>query len=130
MKPGFEPGIAREVSVVVTEDMCPAFGGVVVHRVYSTWSCVHHMELAARMVLVDYLEEDEEGIGAHVSCDHLAPCPVGRMVRVRAELVEVHHGRRAVCAVTAWDGARLLARGRQVQAVFKKDHLRRLIERS
>ena len=127
MKPGFLPGIARDVTAVVTEAMCPAFGGIVVHRCYSTWSLVHHMELAARLVLVDFLEEDEEGVGAHVSVDHLAPCPVGRTVRVRAELTEVS-GKRVVCAVTAYDGDRLLARGTQVQVVMNKDKLRRYID--
>lgn len=132
MKPGFEPGIAREISLVVTEAMCPAFDGVVVHRVYSTWSVAHHFELAARKVLVDYLDEYEEGIGSHVRVDHLAPCPVGRTVRIRAELTEVAVDRhtRVVCRVEAYDGERLLARGQQVQVVMNKEHLNRYIERS
>jgi len=126
MKPGFEPGIEREVVAEVTEAMCPAFDGVVVHRCYATWSLVHHMELAARKVLVEYLEEHEEGVGAHVSVDHLAPCPVGRSVRVRATLVEVTAERNphVICKVTAHDGDRLLARGKQVQVVMNKDVLK------
>ncbi|RME36667.1 MAG: hypothetical protein D6788_11120 [Planctomycetota bacterium] len=132
MKPGFEPGISREVTITVTEDMCPAFDGVIVHRCYSTWSLVHHMELAARKVLVDFLEPHEEGVGAHVSVDHLAPCPVGRRVTVRAVLSEVVADRhlRVICDVTAHEGKRLLARGRQVQVVMNKDKLKRLMERS
>jgi predicted thioesterase len=129
MKAGFNPGIVREVEATVTEDMCPVFDGMVVHRVYSTWSLVHHMEIAARKVLAEFLEEHEEGIGAHVSVDHLAPCPVGRTVRVRAELVEVSD-RRVVCEVTAHDEDRLLARGKQVQVVMNKKTLDALIERS
>jgi len=131
MKPGFEPGIVREHVVRVTEAMCPAFDGVVVHRVYSTWSVAHHFELAARMVLVDFLEEHEEGVGSHVSVDHLAPCPIGRDVRVRATLVEVEHGRhaRVVCDLEAFDGDRLLARGKQVQIVMDKKILLLHIER-
>lgn len=129
MKPGFVPGITREISVVVTEAMCPAFDGVIVHRCYSTWSVAHHFELAARKVLVDYLEDHEEGIGAHVSVDHLAPCPVGRTVLIRAELVEASPC-RAVCNLTAHLDGRLLAKGRQVQVVMKKDHLIRRIEAS
>jgi len=128
MKAGFLPGITREISVNVTEDMCPAFGGVIIHRCYSTWSVAHHMELAARMVLVDYLDPDEEGIGAHVSVDHLAPCTIGKTVRVTAELVEASD-RRAVCQMRVHDGDRLLATGRQVQVVMKKEALRRLLER-
>jgi fluoroacetyl-CoA thioesterase len=132
MKPGFQPGIAREVTITVTEDMCPAFDGVLVHPCYSTWSMVHHMEIAARKVLVDFLEAHEEGIGAHVSVDHLAPCRLGKPVCVRAELVEVSsdHHPRVVCEVTAWDGERLLGRGKQVQVVMHKEKLVRLIERS
>ncbi|MFQ5493913.1 MAG: thioesterase family protein [Phycisphaerae bacterium] len=127
MKPGFEPGIVREISVVVTEEMCPAFDGVIVHRVYSTWSVAHHFELAARKVLVGFLEEDEEGIGSHVSVDHLAPCGIGSAVRVRATLTEVRHG-RVVCEVAAYEGQRLLARGRQIQVVMKKTELQRRLE--
>lgn len=132
MKDGFKPGIVREVSVRVTEDMCPAFDGVVIHRVYSTWSVAHHFEVAARKVLVDFLEPHEEAVGSHVSVDHLAPCPVGRTVRVRAELVDVSvdHHRRVVCEVQAFEGDRLLARGQQVQVVMNKEHLNRYIERS
>lgn len=132
MKPGFTPGLVRELTVLVTDDMCPAFDGVIVHRVYSTWSAAHHFELAARKLLVDFLDDDEEGVGSHLTVDHLAPCPVGRTVRVRAELIDVRRDRhlRVVCAVTAHDGDRLLAQGRQVQVVMNKEHLKRYIERS
>ena len=128
MKPGFELGITREVVVEVTEDMCPAFDGVIVHRCYSTWSVVHHMELAARKVLVDYLEPNEEGIGVHISVDHIAPCRVGKTVTVRAELTQFDKN-RVTCRVAAYDGDRLLANGTQIQVVMDKRRLQRSIER-
>lgn len=133
MKTGFEPGIVREFTITVTEDMCPVFDGVIVHRCYSSWSVAHHFELAARMVLADFLEDDEEGIGSNVSIDHLAPCPVGRTVRVQAELTEIQRDARnprVICEVTAFDGDRVLARGTQVQVVMNKEHLKNYIERS
>lgn len=126
MKDSFEPGIVREIEVVVTEDMYPAFDSVVVHRVYSTWSMVHHMELAARKVLVDYLEADEEGIGARIAIDHCSPAPVGTRVRVRAELTELRQN-RVTCRVTAWQGDRLIGEGEQIQVVMKKEKLRTLL---
>ncbi len=129
MKSGFEPGITKEHTVQVTEEMCPAFDGVVVHRCYSTWSAVHHMEIAARKVLVDYLEDHEEGVGSHVSIDHVATCKVGKTVRVRAELTEID-GRRVICKVEAFDGDRLLAEGTQVQVVMDKSKIKQMIERS
>ncbi|MCH8150098.1 MAG: hypothetical protein IH987_19315 [Planctomycetes bacterium] len=129
MKPGFEPGITREHIVQVTEAMCPAFDGVVVHRCYSTWSAAHHMEIAARKVLVDFLDDDEEGVGAHISVDHIATCRVGKTVRVRAVLTEFD-GRRVVCKVEAFEGDRLLAAGKQVQVVMDKRKIKEMIERS
>ena len=132
MKHGFDLGLTRELAVVVTPDMCPAFDGVIIHRVYSTWSAAHHFEIAAREVLVEYLEDHEEGVGSHLSVDHLAPCPLGRTIRVRAELVEVSkdHHPRVVCNVSAYDGDRLLAKGKQVQVVMNKEHLQHYLERS
>ncbi len=129
MKPSMKVGNTAEVSAEVTEAMCPAFDGVVVHRVYSTWSMAHHMELAARMVLTPHLEPHEEGIGSHLSIDHLAPTPVGHTVRVVARAVDVDRS-TVVCEVTAYDGDRVVGRGRQVQRVLPKSKLRSLIERA
>ncbi len=128
MKPGLAIGAKDEVVVEVTEQMCPAFDGVIVHRVYSTWSLAHHMELAARKVLAPFLEEHEEGLGTHLSVDHLSLTPVGKTVRVVAEVSEVGRD-RVECDVSAYDGDRLIARGRQVQRVLAKASIRKLVER-
>jgi fluoroacetyl-CoA thioesterase len=126
-------GNSAQVTITVTEDMCPAFDGVVVHRVYSTWSMAHHMELAARMVLAPHLEEHEEGIGAHLSIDHLAPTPLGHKVRVVAEAVELGPT-TLVCDVIAYHvreiGDRVVGKGRQVQRVLPKEKLMSLIQRA
>ncbi len=129
MKPGLKPGVRAEVRAQVTEDMTPIFDGVRVHAVYSTWSMVHHMELAARMVLAPYLEEHEEGLGTHVSVDHVAPARVGRTIRIVAECTDVTQ-KSVTCHVTAYDGERLLGRGTQVQTVLSKKMIENLIQRS
>lgn len=128
VKPDLKPGVSAELTIVVTEDMCPAFDGVVVHRVYSTWSLAHHMELAARMVLAPNLEDHEEGIGAHLSIDHLAPTPVGKRVRIVATCTKID-GKRVICDVNAYDGERHVGRGKQVQRILPKEVLKNLIER-
>jgi predicted thioesterase len=129
MKPDLQVGATAEVTATVTEDMCPAFDGEVVHRVYSTWSMAHHMELAARLVLAPHLDPDEEGIGAHLSIDHVAPTPVGHMVRVVAVATEVDRT-TVVCDCTAYDGDRIVGRGRQVQRVLPRRKLKALFERA
>lgn len=128
MKPALQPGVSAEVSALVTEDMCPAFDGVIVHRVYSTWSLAYHMELAARKVLAPHLQEHEEGIGSHLSVDHLSPTPVGKTVRVVATCTEVDD-QGVVCDVVAYEGERIIARGKQVQRVLPKEVIQSLIER-
>ena len=133
MKPSLQVGNTAEHTVTVTEEMCPAFDGIVVHRVYSTWSMAHHMEIAARLVLAPHLEEDEEGIGSHLSIDHLGPTPVGHWVRLVAEAVELGPT-TLVCDVHAYhvreSGDKLVGRGKQVQRILPKEKLRQLIERA
>ena len=133
MKPTLRVGDTADVTMTVTEDMCPAFDGVVVHRVYSTWSMAHHMELAARKVLAPHLEDHEEGIGSHLSIDHVAPTPVGRDVRVEATAVELAET-TLVCDLIAYDvsggNPRIVGRGRQVQRVLPRIKLQHLIERA
>jgi predicted thioesterase len=133
MKSSLRVGNCAEVEVEVTEDMCPAFDGVVVHRVYSTWSLAHHMELAARKVLAPHLEPHEEGIGSYLSIDHVGPTPVGHRVRLHAEAVELD-ATTLVCAITAYhvreDGDRVVGRGRQVQRILPKTKLASLFDRS
>jgi fluoroacetyl-CoA thioesterase len=133
MKPSLAVGNTAELTVTVTEDMCPAFDGVVVHRVYSTWSMAHHMEITARMVLAPHLEDHEEGIGSHLSIDHLAPTPLGHRVRLVAIAAELGPT-TLVCDVEAYHvrlgGDRLVGKGRQIQRILPKEKLRQLIERS
>lgn len=129
MKPGLLPGLFEEFSILVTPEMTPHFDGRLVHPVYSTWWCVHHMELAGRRVLVPYLEEHEEGVGGGISIEHRAPALVGTRVRIRAE-VESCAGNRLVCTVTAVAGERLLATGSFLQVIMPRARLESLLCRS
>lgn len=133
MKPSLAIGNTAEVVIRVTQDMCPAFDGVVVHRVYSTWSMAHHMELAARKVLAPHLEDHEEGIGSHLSIDHLAPTPLGHNVRVVATAVELGPT-TLVCDVQAYhvraSGDKLVGQGKQTQRILPQTKLKQLIERA
>lgn len=133
MKSSLQIGNSAEVIITVTEAMCPAFDEVIVHHVYSTWSMAHHMELAARKVLVPHLEDHEEGIGSHLSIDHLAPTPVGDTVRVVAEVIEIGPT-TLVCDVFAYHVKpkvdHLVGKGRQVQRILPKTKLQSLIKRA
>lgn len=131
MKPDLQVGQTAEVRFVVTREMCPHFDGVLVHPVCATWTIVHQMEVAGRKLLAPHLEQDEEGVGAHISIDHRAPAPVGCEVVATATAAEVTR-RRLVARVTARVGRRLIAEGTFVQSILPKklleEHFRRAAE--
>jgi len=134
MKPSLQIGDRAEILIEVTEDMCPAFDGAVVHRVYSTWSMAHHMELAARKVLKNHLEEHEEGIGSHLSIDHLMPVPLGHQVRVVARATEIART-TLVCETIAYHvrsgrDDKVVGTGKQIQRILPRRKLEALIARA
>ena len=129
MKSGLAPGVSEELTFVVTEDMCPSFDGHVVHRVCATWTLVHYMEVAGRKVLLQFLEEGEEGVGHHVSCDHVAPALLGSTVRVVATVTDFTD-RELTCETKAWRGEHLVATGRTGQRVFPRKMLERILHRA
>jgi fluoroacetyl-CoA thioesterase len=119
MKPGLRVGHVEMVEMTVTDDMCPAFMGQVVHRTMSTVTMVYYMEWVARLTILPYLEEGEEGIGGGVSVQHLAPAPVGKTVQFFAEVTEVAD-RRVVCRVWAEHDKARVGEGEVVQFILPK----------
>lgn len=117
MRPAGSDATARHRHTVTEADVA-AFASGVVHRVYGTAAMVRDMEYAARLVLLDLLEAEEEGVGAEVWCRHLAPVPVGATVELLATAVEQGQ-RRLVCRVEAWRDGRLAGEGRVVQVVVE-----------
>lgn len=99
--------------------MCPAFQGQVVHRTMSTVTMVYYMEWVARLTILPYLAEGEEGIGGGVSVKHLAPAPVGKTVRFYAEVTDVSDS-RVDCRVWAEHDKARIGEGEVVQFILPK----------
>lgn len=129
MRPGLAPGLKIDLSVTVTPEMCPHFNGRLHHPVCATWTLVNHMEIAGRRLLEPFLDGDEEAVGAHVSVDHRAPAPIGATLTVIAE-VESTSDSRLVTKMSAWCGPRLLATGKFVQVVLKKERLAAILDQA
>ncbi|RHW42103.1 thioesterase [Neobacillus notoginsengisoli] len=89
MKPGMRIGHQESVQVTVTEEMFAEFGGEVVHPAYSTAWMVYHMEWASRNIILPYLEDEEEGMGASVSVKHVAPGRLGDELTVTAVVTSI-----------------------------------------
>lgn len=123
MKPGLLPGHRAEVTVTVTEDMVAWFEELgVVHRVYSTWTMVRHLELASRKVILPFLEPEEDAVGHSISVTHFAPTQVGEQVTARATLVRIE-GNRIICALEARNDREKVGAGENVQVVLPRTRL-------
>lgn len=129
MKPGLIPGTHATVCFTVTPEMCPAFDGVVVHSVCSTWTVVQYMEVAGRKLLAQYLEPLEEGVGTSVSCEHIGPAVVGATVSVTATARFFNH-HELVCDCIATEAGRTIATGHTTQKIMPRAVLERILSKS
>ncbi|WP_431312292.1 thioesterase family protein [Sporosarcina oncorhynchi] len=113
--------VGREETIVitVTEDMFASFEGQVVHPVYSTVAMTHHMEWVSRKIILPFLEDDEEGMGASVQLKHLSASPLGTTVSLTATLVE-YRDNKVVTKVTASNHLGLIGKGEVVQVILPK----------
>jgi fluoroacetyl-CoA thioesterase len=127
MKPGMKVGETAVVQAVVTPDMFAQFEGKVVHPAYSTVSMVYHMEWASRKIILPYLEEDEEGIGAAVSVKHIAPTTEGSTVTVTATLTEFRDN-VVMTKVEAKNEAQLIGVGEVKQVILSKEKIKQMFQ--
>ena len=123
MKPGIRIGQQAEFEVIVTEAMQAQFNGNVVHPLYSTSAMITHMEWTSRQHILPFLEEGEEGVGYHVSLDHLGTAPIGAIIRIVSMVTGLKPG-RVICHCEAFHRERKIGQGYIVQAILPLAKLR------
>jgi fluoroacetyl-CoA thioesterase len=126
MKPGMEVGQTATVEAIVTPEMFAQFEGNVIHPAYSTVSMVYHMEWASRKIILPYLEDNEEGIGAAVSVKHVAPTTEGEVVTVTATLTELKDN-VVITKVEAKNKKRLIGIGEVKQVILPKQEIKEML---
>jgi predicted thioesterase len=117
MKQGLELGHQETISIVVTEEMAASFAGQMVHPVLSTVHMVYYMEWAGRKVILPFLEEGEEGVGATIHIRHIAPAPIGKRVDFTATVIE-RTDNKVVCQVKAEHDRAVVGEGEFVQVIL------------
>ncbi|MCM3004897.1 thioesterase family protein [Priestia koreensis] len=122
MKHGMKVGDVATVVATVTAEQFAQFEGSVVHPAYSTVSMVYHMEWASRKIILPFLEDGEEGIGAAVSVKHIAPTGEGTTVTVVATVTEIK-GNIIVTKVEARNERGLIGVGEVKQAILPKEDI-------
>jgi fluoroacetyl-CoA thioesterase len=128
MKQGMVVGREETIEIIVTEDMFASFEGVVVHPVYSTVAMTYHMEWVSRKIILPFLEEREEGMGAAVQLKHVAASTLGSTVTLTATLVELR-ANVVITKVTAKNHLGLIGTGEVRQVILPKETIaQKLIE--
>ncbi|MBM7619323.1 putative thioesterase [Bacillus tianshenii] len=126
MKPGLKEGSHKSLTIKVTPSMFAQFEGQVVHPVYSTATMVYHMEWVSRQIILPFLEEEEEGMGAEVSVKHLSPAAEGTELILHALVTNLT--RNSIhTEVTVKAGDRVVGEGKVKQAVLSKSKINRII---
>lgn len=129
MKTGMQVGDSAFVTAKVTPEMFAQFDGEVVHPAYSTVSMVYHMEWAARKIILPYLEDDEEGMGAAVSVKHVAPTTEGSTVTVVATVTNIQNN-IIVTKVEARNEEMVIGIGEVKQVILPKKEIQRKMGQS
>jgi fluoroacetyl-CoA thioesterase len=105
-----------------------AFQGEVVHPVCSTFVLAREIEWTTRLFVLEMKDEEEEGIGTHVSIDHKSPAFVGEEIIFTAR-IESLRDHELICSYQAMVHNRLIASGKTGQKILKKETLKRIFTR-
>src|SRR5699024_3241397 len=116
---GMEIGRQETIDIQVTADMFASFEGDVVHPAYSTVAMVYHMEWVSRKIILPFLEEHEEGMGAAVKLKHLAPSPLHSQVTLTATLI-AYENNQVITKVDAHNINGLIGVGEVKQVILPK----------
>ncbi|WP_027964009.1 thioesterase family protein [Halalkalibacillus halophilus] len=126
MKSGMEVGRQESIQIQVTEDMFARFEDVVVHPVYSTVAMVYHMEWVSRKIILPFLEDDEEGMGAAVQVKHIDAAPYQTTITLTATLIE-HRDNLVLTTIEARHNDQLIGKGEVKQVILPKEMIQKKV---
>jgi fluoroacetyl-CoA thioesterase len=127
MKQGTET--TKTTSYTVQAGDVAAFNGEIVHHVCSTFVLAREIEWTTRQFVLEIREDDEEGIGTHVSIEHKSPAFVGEAIIFTARIEQLT-GNELICTYEARVGDRLIAIGKTGQKILKKEKLKKIFTAS
>jgi len=95
--------------------------------VLSTPMLLQLIEDAAVQCLAPVLETDEVSLGASVDLTHLAPTPVGFIIRTEVEVIAID-GRRVNFAFSSFDEREKIAEGMHERYIIDKTRFRKNLD--
>lgn len=127
MKSIFKPGDQKRYERVIVVADQAIFHGEVLHAVCSTFALARDMEWSSRLFFIEMKEDDEEGVGTHLSIDHFSPAFVGEKLSVVATVATIT-GNELMCDIEVKVGDRIIAKGKTGQRMLKKERLKKIFE--
>lgn len=115
----------KSLSYRVQPNDVAAFNGGVVHPVCSTFVLAREIEWTTRQFVLDLRDDDEEGIGTHVSIDHKSPAFVGEDIIFTARIETFDNG-ELTCSYEARVGDRFIAAGKTGQKILKREKIEKI----
>lgn len=123
MKNLFNKGDIKTFTKQVQLSDIAQFDSGTVHEVYATFSIARDAEWSGRLFVLDMKELHEEGIGTHISVQHVSPALVGEHIAYTAVFEEITEKGEIITSFQAFCGERLIAKGTQAQRILPKAFL-------
>ncbi|RAL26937.1 thioesterase family protein [Thermoflavimicrobium daqui] len=128
MRSGLTSGYQESMTITVTQEMAASFGGQMIHPTLSTVSMVYYMEWVGRKVILPFLEDGEEGLGASIQVKHRAPAPIGKQVTFTATVTRVIQN-QVICTVIAKHNRAIVGEAEFVQVILSKEKIQDRLEK-
>ena len=121
-----QPGLILEMTREVTSKESAQELGSGTVEVFATPAMALMIEQACLKMVAGYLEQDQTTVGIHLELNHLAPTPLGDVVRVEAELIKmeknVFHFEAKV-----WDSTELIGEASHQRALIDTERFLRRV---
>lgn len=112
-----KPGMSKEEIFLVKEEHSAIHVGSGSVRVLATPWMIGFMERVCQRLLAEHLPQGYSSVGVRVDVQHLAPSPVGSLVKVRGEVLSLD-GSKVNFQVEAWDGEEKIGEGQHWRVVI------------
>ncbi len=121
-----KPGMKKEFAFQVEEEHSAVHVGSGSLRVLATPWMIAFMERTARQLLGELLPEGYSSVGVRVEVSHLAPTPVGSIVKASAQ-VTVIEDTKIYFDLCAWDDVEKIGVGQHQRVVIDEERFLRRV---
>jgi fluoroacetyl-CoA thioesterase len=121
-----QPGLTLERTREVTRNESAQKLGSGTLEVFATPAMALMIEQACLEMVEGYLEQDQTTVGIHLELNHLAPTPLGDVVRIKAELVKMEK-HVFYFEAKVWDSTELIGEASHQRALIDTERFLRRV---